>query len=192
MDLVSLLIQVKWDKFMPNKKNIEQLEIISEKFSKAKAVYFTEYHGLKVGEITKLRSLFFSSNVEYLVAKNTILKLAAEKNKIKGLEGLLKGSTAIAISYDEPVSPAKVIKDFNKDSDLPYVKGILFDGDILPGGDLKRLAEMPSKEEMLSQLISMLQSPVQKFVSTINSPMQNMLGVISNLKEKNLKLISKE
>jgi large subunit ribosomal protein L10 len=184
MDLVSLLIQVKWDKFMPNKKNIEQLEIISEKFSKAKAVYFTEYHGLKVGEITKLRSLFFSSNVEYLVAKNTILKLAAEKNKIKGLEGLLKGSTAIAISYDEPVSPAKVIKDFNKDSDLPYVKGILFDGDILPGGDLKRLAEMPSKEEMLSQLISMLQSPVQKFVSTINSPMQNMLGVISNLKEK--------
>ena len=169
---------------MPNKKNIEQLELLTEKFSKAKAVYFTDYLGLKVSEITELRSSFYDSGVEYLVAKNTILKLAAQKNKIQGLEGLLSGSTAIAISYDEPVSPAKVIKDFNKENDLPSVKGILFDGDLLPGSDLERLAKMPSKEEMLSQLISMLHSPVQKFVSTISSPMQNMLGVINNLKEK--------
>lgn len=169
---------------MPNKKNIEQLELLAEKFSRAKAVYFTDYLGLKVSEITELRSSFYDSGVEYLVAKNTILKLAAQKNKIQGLEGLLSGSTAIAISYDEPVSPAKVIKDFNKENDLPSVKGILFDGDVLPGSDLGRLAKMPSKEEMLSQLISMLHSPVQKFVSTISSPMQNMLGVISNLKEK--------
>ena len=169
---------------MPNKKNIEQLELLAEKFSRAKAVYFTDYLGLKVSEITELRSSFYDSGVEYLVAKNTILKLAAQKNKIQGLEGLLSGSTAIAISYDEPVSPAKVIKDFNKENDLPSVKGILFDGDVLPGSDLERLAKMPSKEEMLSQLILMLQSPVQKFVSTISSPMQNMLGVISNLKEK--------
>jgi len=169
---------------MPNKKNIEQLELLAEKFSRAKAVYFTDYLGLKVSEITELRSSFYDSGVEYLVAKNTILKLAAQKNKIQGLEGLFSGSTAIAISYDEPVSPAKVIKDFNKENDLPSVKGILFDGDVLPGSDLERLAKMPSKEEMLSQLISMLHSPVQKFVSTISSPMQNMLGVISNLKEK--------
>jgi len=169
---------------MPNKKNIDQLDLLVKKFSKAKAVYFTEYHGLKVSEMTKLRSNFYDSDVEYLVAKNTILKLAAEKNKIQGLEDLLSGSTAIAISYDEPVSAAKVIKKFNKENGLPRVKGILFDGDVLPGSDLEKLAKMPSKEEMLSQLISMLQSPVQKFVSTVISPMQNMLGVINNLKEK--------
>lgn len=177
-------ISVNWVRFMPNKKNIDQFELLVEKFSRAKAVYFTEYHGLKVSEMTKLRSSFFNSGVEYLVAKNTILKLAAEKNKIQGLEDLLSGSTAIAISYDEPVSPAKVIKDFNKENDLPSVKGILFDGDVLPGSDLDKLANMPSKEEMLSQLISMLQSPVQKFVLTISSPMQNLLGVINNIKEK--------
>ena len=67
---------------------------------------------------------------------------------------------------------------------MPSVKGILFDGDVLPGSDLEKLANMPSKEEMLSQLISMLQSPVQKFVLTISSPMQNVLGVINNIKEK--------
>ena len=97
---------------MPSKKNIEQYENLSDKFSRAKAVYFTEYHGLKVSEITRLRNMFFKSDVEYLVAKNTLLRKVADERKIEGLGDVLKGSTAIAISYNEPVSPAKVIKDF--------------------------------------------------------------------------------
>jgi large subunit ribosomal protein L10 len=169
---------------MPSKKNIEQYENLSDKFSRAKAVYFTEYHGLKVSEITRLRNMFFKSDVEYLVAKNTLLRKVAEERKIDGLGDVLKGSTAIAISYNEPVSPAKVIKDFVKENDLPNVKGILFNGVILPGEDFKRLADMPSKDEMLAQLALMLKSPIQKFVSTISSPMQKALGVLNNLKEK--------
>ena len=169
---------------MPSKKNIEQYEKLSDKFSKAKAVYFTEYHGLKVSEITRLRNMFFKSDVEYLVAKNTLLRKVADERKIDGLGDVLKGSTAIAISYNEPVSPAKVIKDFVKENDLPNVKGILFNGVILPGEDFKRLADMPSKDEMLAQLALMLKSPIQKFVSTISSPMQKALGVLNNLKEK--------
>jgi len=169
---------------MPSKKNIEQYENLSDKFSRAKAVYFTEYHGLKVSEITRLRNMFFKSDVEYLVAKNTLLRKVAEERKIDGLGDVLKGSTAIAISYNEPVSPAKVIKDFVKENDLPNVKGILFNGVILPGEDFKRLADMPSKDEMLAQLALMLKSPMQKFVSTISSPMQKALGVLNNLKEK--------
>jgi len=157
---------------------------LSDKFSKAKAVYFTEYHGLKVSEITRLRNMFFKSDVEYLVAKNTLLRKVADERKIEGLGNVLKGSTAIAISYNEPVSPAKVIKDFVKENDLPNVKGILFNGVILPGEDFKRLADMPSKDEMLAQLALMLKSPIQKFVSTISSPMQKALGVLNNLKEK--------
>jgi len=169
---------------MPSKKNIEQYENLSEKFSRAKAVYFTEYHGLKVSEITRLRNMFFKSDVEYLVAKNTLLRKVADERKIDGLGDVLKGSTAIAISYNEPVSPAKVIKDFVKENDLPNVKGILFNGVISPGEDFKRLADMPSKDEMLAQLALMLKSPIQKFVSTISSPMQKALGVLNNLKEK--------
>ncbi|MDA8753542.1 50S ribosomal protein L10 [Candidatus Marinimicrobia bacterium] len=169
---------------MPSKKNIEQYENLSEKFSRAKAVYFTEYHGLKVSEITRLRNMFFKSDVEYLVAKNTLLRKVADERKIDGLGDVLKGSTAIAISYNEPVSPAKVIKDFVKENDLPNVKGILFNGVILPGEDFKRLADMPSKDEMLAQLALMLKNPMQKFVSTISSPMQKALGVLNNLKEK--------
>ena len=144
---------------MPNIKNIEQVKELKETFSKAKAIYFTEYHGLNVGDITKLRSEFFKADVEYKVAKNTLIKLAAEQNMISGLDEVLIGSTAIAIAYDEPVAPAKVIKEFTKDNDLPTVKGILFDGEFLPGEEFKKLANMPSKEELLSQLVAMLNSP---------------------------------
>ena len=86
---------------MPNKKNIEEVKILSESLSKAKAVYFTKYHGLNVGDITKLRSEFFKANVEYRVAKNTLVKLAAMDNNIKVADELLEGSTALAISFDE-------------------------------------------------------------------------------------------
>ena len=169
---------------MSNTKNINQVEQLTDKLSKAKAVYFTEYHGLNVGDITKLRSEFFKANVEYKVAKNTLIKLAAEQNMISGLDEVLVGSTAIAIAYDEPVAPAKVIKEFTKDNDLPRVKGILFDGEFLPGEEFKKLADMPSKEELLSQLVAMLNSPLQKLVSTLIAPMQNAVGVLNNLKEK--------
>ena len=169
---------------MPNKKNIEQVKELSESFSRAKAIYFTEYHGLNVGDITKLRSEFFKADVEFKVAKNTLIKLAAEENKIDGLEEILKGSTALAIAYEEPVSPAKVIKEFTKENELPSVKGILFDGEIMPGEDFKRLANLPSKEELLSKLVSMLNNPLQKLVSTLNAPLQNVAGVLNNLKEQ--------
>ena len=170
---------------MPNNKNIEQVKELKETFSKAKAIYFTEYHGLNVGDITKLRSEFFKADVEYKVAKNTLIKLAAEQNKISGLDEVLIGSTAIAIAYTEPVAPAKVIKEFTKDNDLPTVKGILFDGEFLPGEEFNKLADMPSKEESLSQLVAMLNSPLQKLVSTLIAPIQNAVGVLNNLKEKN-------
>ena len=169
---------------MPNNKNIEQVKELKETFSKAKAIYFTEYHGLNVGDITKLRSEFFKADVEYKVAKNTLIKLAAEQNKISGLDEVLIGSTAIAIAYNEPVAPAKVIKEFTKDNDLPTVKGILFDGEFLPGEEFKKLADMPSKAESLSQLVAMLNSPLQKLVSTLIAPIQNAVGVLNNLKEK--------
>lgn len=168
---------------MPNKKNIEEVKSLSKSLSKAKAVYFTEFHGLNVSEITRLRSEFFKANVEFKVAKNTLVKLAAEDNNIELADDLLKGSTALAISFDEPVAPAKVIKNFKKDSDLPEVKGIFFDGEFVPGSEYARLADLPSKEELLSKLVSMLNSPLQKFVSTLNAPIQDTLGALKNLKE---------
>ena len=90
---------------MPNTKNINQVEQLTDKLAKAKAVYFTEYHGLNVEDITELRREFSKNNIEFKVAKNTLIKLAAENNKLDGLSPYLSGSTAIAISYDDPTGP---------------------------------------------------------------------------------------
>jgi len=169
---------------MPSKKNISQLKELNKSFSKAKAIYFTEYHGLDVGDITELRSEFFKEGVEYKVAKNTLIELAAIENKIDSISVFLKGSTALAISYDEPVAPARVIKKFSSDRDLPRVKGILFDGKVLPGEDFKKLANLPSKDELLSKFASQLRSPMQKLLYGLNSPMQKLVGVLGNLKDK--------
>ena len=123
-------------------------------------------------------------HVFFRLSKNTLLKIASHENKIELDEELFSGSTAIAISYDEPIAPAKVIKEFTKDNDLPNVKGIILDGEFIKGEEFKKLADMPSKDELLSQLISMLNSPLQKFVSTVSAPMQELVGVLNSLKEK--------
>ena len=169
---------------MPNKKNTDQVATLTDVFSRAKAVYFTDYHGLDVEKITQLRGRFFDENVEYKVAKNTLLRIAIDKNSIECIEGVFSGSTAIAVSYDEPSSPAKIIKDFNKKHDLPKVKGVFFDGEFFPSSDFDRIANLPSKDELLSKLVATLNSPMQKFVSTISSPLGNLVGVLESLKQK--------
>ena len=138
---------------MPNKKNISNVKELTDKLSRAKSIYFTDYLGLNVSDVTSLRKKFFESNVEYLVVKNTLLKIASDKNKISLGDELFSGSTAIAISYDEPVIAAKVIKGFLKDHDLPSIKGVLFEGSYLPASEFEKIANLPNKEESLTKAI---------------------------------------
>ncbi len=168
---------------MPNNKNIKNVEILTDKIARAKSVYFTDYLGLNVSDITKLRKEFYSNSVEYLVVKNTLLKIASENNKISLSGELLVGSTALAISYDEPVAAAKVIKNFSKDYDLPNVKGILFEGSFLAGDEFSRIADLPSKEESITQFAIMIRSPMQNFATILNSSMTNIVNLLNNIKE---------
>ena len=168
---------------MPNQKNIDNVKELSDKLSKAKSIYFTDYLGLNVSEVTDLRKKFFSSDVEYIVVKNTLLKIASNENKIKLDNELFSGSTAIAISYDEPVVAAKIIKGFLKDHDLPSIKGVLFEGSYLPASEFEKIANLPSKEESLTKIVVMLKSPVQNFTNLLSSPMVGLVNVLSGLKE---------
>ena len=168
---------------MPNKKNISNVKELTDKLSRAKSIYFTDYLGLNVSEVTSLRKKFFDSNVEYLVVKNTLLKIASDLNKISLDDELFSGSTAVAISYDEPVLAAKVLKDFLKDHDLPSIKGVLFEGSYLPASEFEKIANLPSKEESLTKIVVMLKSPVQNIVNLLNSPMVKLVNVLNGLKE---------
>jgi len=168
---------------MPNQKNIRDVKELSDKLSRAKSIYFTDFLGLSVSDVTILRKKFFNSNVEYLVVKNTLLKIASEQNKISLDNELFSGSTALALSYDEPVVPAKIIKSFLEDHDLPSIKGVLFEGSYLPASEFEKIAKLPSKEESLTKIVVMLKSPVQNVVNLLNSPMVKLVNVLNGLKE---------
>ena len=167
---------------MPSEKNQDELAQLTEKLDKAKAVYFTDFLGLDVSSITELRSEFFKASIEFKVAKNTLLKLAAKNINLEGLDDFLVGSTAIAISYDEPTAPAKVLKKFTKDHEKPDVKAILFDGEVLDGSEYLKFATLPTKDELLTKLVLMLNSPITILSRTLSGSMTNFVNGLNNLK----------
>ena len=169
---------------MPNAKNIKKVDELTEKLERAKGVYLTDYIGLNVQDITDLRREFYENDVEYLVAKNTLLKIAANNTNLNDLDSVLNGSTAIAFSYEDPTSPARVIKKFTKDNDLPKVKGIVIDGELIDGSEFDRIANLPTKEESIAKFAALLQSPLLKLIWALKSPMSDMTNMLNNLKEK--------
>ena len=169
---------------MPSVKNINSVKELSVKLDKAKAIYFTDYLGLDVVSVTKLRKNFVEKDVEFTVAKNTLIKLAAKEVGISGVDEFLEGPTAIAFGYDDPTSPARVIKEFLKDFDKPSVKGMIFDGEIFTSDQFDKIANLPSKEQLLSKLVGMLNSPMSKLSSVLNSSVSGLLDRLTQLNSK--------
>ena len=169
---------------MPSNKNFKEVKSLTEKLDKANAIYFTDYLGLDVVSITKLRKEFVSNDVEFTIAKNTLIKLAAKDVGIDGLDEFLSGPTAIALSYSDPTGPAKVIKSFLKDFDKPSVKGMILDGQIFQAEEFEKIANLPTREQLLSQLVGMLNSPMSKLSSTLGSPLSGLLGTLKQLNSK--------
>ena len=167
---------------MPSQKNQDEVTQLMEKLEKANAVYSTDFLGLDVPSITELRTEFFKASIEFKVAKNTLLKLAAKNINLEGLDDFLVGSTAIAISYDEPTLPAKILKKFTEDHDKPEVKAILFDGEVLKGSEYLKFASLPTKDELLTNIVMMLNSPITVLDRTLNAPMTNLVNGLNNLK----------
>ena len=169
---------------MPSVKNINSVKELSVKLEKAKAIYFTDYLGLDVVSVTKLRKNFVEKDVEFTVAKNTLIKLAAKEVGISGVDEFLEGPTAIAFGYEDPTDPARVIKEFLKDFDKPSVKGMIFDGEIFTSDQFDKIANLPSKEQLLSKLVGMLNSPMSKLSSTLNGSVSGLLGRLTQLNSK--------
>ncbi|MBC8174618.1 MAG: 50S ribosomal protein L10 [Candidatus Marinimicrobia bacterium] len=168
---------------MPSENNIEVVAAMKEKFENATGVYFTDFMGLNVSEVTDLRKKFYSEGVEYLVVKNTLVKLASKDLKIKELEDIFRGPTAIAFSYQDPTTPARVLKEFKKEHDLPELKALIFEGELMDKSLFEKISNLPSREVLLSNLVGGLNSPMTKFVTTISSPISKLLNVLSSIKE---------
>ncbi len=169
---------------MANQKKIDIVDAATKSFENSGGVYFTKYTGLDVPSITGLRKSFTSNSVQFSVIKNTLTKIAAKNAGLEGkFDDLLNGQVAIAFSED-PVAPARVIKDFLKENkDSLEVLGVFFEGELYDADKYKQLASLPSKEVLLGQFVSCLNSPMFKLVSTLNSSMSKVVFALKAIQK---------
>ena len=170
---------------MPTNQKINIVKEATDRFKKSSGVYFTKYTGIDVQTITNLRKSFRDNQVEYVVTKNTLTKIAAKEAGYENIfDDILSGQIAIAYSED-PTAPARVIKEFKKENeDLLEVLGLLFEGELYPPEKYKELADLPSKEESLTKMLMMLNQPLTKLAYTLAQMKgTKLVTVLSNLKE---------
>ena len=160
------------------------VEDLNEKLSRAKVVIVTDYKGLKVEEINDLRRKLTEAHIEYKVVKNTLLTLAAKGTDVALIENSFKGPSAIALSYDDPVAPAKVLTSFAKDHDLLDIKIGVLGKKVMDLNAIKALSTLPSKETLLAQLLSTIMGVPTAFVRALNDIPRRLLNVLKAIEEQ--------
>lgn len=153
---------------------------LKEKIGGAQALYYTDFTGLNVKRMTELRRRLRKANVEYVVIKNTLALRAVNESGLVGAK--LKGPTGLVMAKDA-VGAAKVLTDFAKENDAkPTVKGGVLDGAAIDAAQVKRLAAMPTREQMLAELGAGLQSPLGAFLGAMNGLLMTFAGALDALK----------
>jgi large subunit ribosomal protein L10 len=146
---------------------------IAEKLQNSKSTIVTDYRGLTVAEVTELRKRLREAGIEFKVLKNTMTRRAAEQVNLGEINEYLTGPSAIAFSYDDVVAPAKILNDFAKEHKALELKAGIVEGRIVSQAEVTALAELPSREGLLSMLLSVLQAP-----------MRNLAYAVSQIAEK--------
>ena len=158
---------------------------VAEQFSRAKSMYFADFTGINVEQVNELRREFRKSNIDYRVVKNTLARKALEK--VGGYDGIfdnLSGPTAVAIGYEDPVLPAKIIKKFRDKHDKLNVKVCVLEHQIFKGSQLDEISKLPGRLEIMSEILSCIQSPLTGVQSTIAAVMRDLVNVIDAIEKK--------
>jgi large subunit ribosomal protein L10 len=155
---------------------------LSEKLKSASSLYYTDFTGLNVKRMTELRRRLKRAGVQYVVIKNTLALRAVNESGLVGER--LKGPTGLVVGTD-PVAAAKVLSDFAKEFEQkPQVKGGMLDGKAIDSAQVKKLASLPSREQMLADLGAGLQSPMAAFVGALNGLLYMFAGALDALKSQ--------
>ncbi len=173
---------------MPTKTQKETSVVeLRESFNKASVAVVADYRGLTVAEITDLRRRIQNAGGEFTVAKNTLIRLVAkDQENWKELEQFLKGPTALAIGFDDPVTPMKVLTDFAKEKRKVQIsiRGGVLEGKPLTIEGVTNLANLPSKEQLLSRMLGSLQAPPQNLASVLSAVSRNLVYAIDAVRRQ--------
>ncbi|HHT86255.1 MAG TPA: 50S ribosomal protein L10 [Clostridiales bacterium] len=166
-------------KYLANPNIIEQkakhVAEIAEKIRKAQSIVIFDYRGLTVSEVTELRSNMRKANVEYVVLKNSMVERAAQEAGLDPkINEMLKGPSAFAFGYDDPVAPAKILKEAVKKFKKCAIKGGVVDGVINDAASIEVLADMPSREQLIARMLGSLMGPITKLAIVLDALSKKM------------------
>ena len=162
----------------------ENIEEIKAKIEKAQSVVLVDYRGLNVEQLTELRSKYREAGVDYKVYKNTMMRFAFKDSGLEEFNQYLKGPSAIAFGYDDPVNAAKITSEFIKDNDKLEIKAGIVDGKIIGVEAVNNLAELPSKEVLIAQVLGGFNSPIQGFTNVLQGTIRSFATVLSAIAEE--------
>lgn len=168
---------------MNREEKVSVVEDLSEKFAKASIAVVSDYRGLTVYELEQLRIALKKCDSEFKVAKNTLLRKATYSTLYAPLSNHFKGTTAVALSYGDPVSPAKVLVDFAKVHEKLIIRIGVLEGKVLTLTDLTALSTLPSKDHLLGQLLSVMQALPTSFVRVLNAVPQKLVYALQAINE---------
>ena len=154
------------EKILNQKK--KEVEELAEKIKKAKLVLLTDYKGINVEDVTKLRASLRTTDTEYKVIKNNITKRALEVCNIEGLEEQLLGTTAVIIGYEDYLEPLKAIYKYSKDNEFYKIKGGIVEGKVMTAEEIITLAKLPSRQELLAKLAGALLGNITKLAVALD------------------------
>ena len=162
----------------------EKIEKIKEKVDKAQVAILTNYQGLTVEEITKLRRSIQKGGGDYMVTKNTLTKIAIKDTPYEVLSESLKGPSAIAFGFEDPVSPAKALSQFIKEAKKGEIVAAVLEGKLLTAQEAKALANLPTKEELFAKMLGCVNSPATGIVGSINAVMAQLTRAMAAVRDQ--------
>ncbi|MEJ2588906.1 MAG: 50S ribosomal protein L10 [Deltaproteobacteria bacterium] len=157
---------------------------LHERLEKAKASFLVEYKGLNVEAMNKLRSELRGVEAEFQVVKNRLLKRASETTETHEMMDHMTGPSAITLTYEDVVSPAKVLVDFQKDHKELNIKAAQISGKTMGFEDVKQLASLPGREVLLAKTLSVMQGVPTAFVRVLNGVLVNLMNVLKAIEEQ--------
>lgn len=165
---------------MPTQQKIDLVQDIKDRLERSSIVMTTSYAGISVNQMIELRRAMRAGGVEFTIAKNTLLALAADEAQKPQLKEIVNGPTAIAFGYDDPVAAAKAMADFIRTggTSLAVIGAVMGDGAPMSSSEFSRLAALPPKTVLLAMLLGQMQSPLARLLTIMNGPLQNMSNVL--------------
>ena len=162
----------------------ETVTAVHERLKAARMAIVTEYRGLSVAQMTKLRREVRQASGEYQVIKNTLVRRALADTAFGALERLLEGPNGWVFAYDDPVVLSKMLVKFVDDNDKFKIKGGVFEGEFMDPARVKVLSQMPSKPELQAKLLATIQAPASQLVRLIQEPGARMARLINALSQQ--------